>query len=178
MSEELKFFKSRMKDLSKKIVLGVKSYANIWYAVSQKMTSLNIFSSALPIEQMKSMTEGASCVKEGDYLAWSDMEWILHGQASIETVDKEEPCRGEPHVSLYYTRFPGMDSCMHHCKNLGTRVPSVTSFQDWVTLRNSLKKDIYDRGLNTLSLWLPVEDRKTEGEWNDFYTGNVLQNYT
>ena len=106
------------------------------------------------------------------------MEWILHGQASIETVDKEEPCRGEPHVSLYYTRFPGMDSCMHHCKNLGTRVPSVTSFQDWVTLRNSLKKDIYDRGLNTLSLWLPVEDRKTEGEWNDFYTGNVLQNYT
>ena len=130
------------------------------------------------MEKMKSMTEGGSCVEEGDYLAWGDMEWILHGQARIETVDKEEPCKGEPYVDLYYTRFPGWDTCMHHCQNLGTRVPPVTTFQDWDTLQRSLEVNLYDKGRNTLMLWLPVEDKKTEGEWRDFYTGSVLQNYT
>ena len=73
---------------------------------------MNIFSSALSIERMKRMTGGESCVEEGDYLAWEDMEWILHGQARKETVDTEEPCKGEPYVDLYYTRFPGWDACI------------------------------------------------------------------
>ncbi len=25
------------------------------------------------------MTKGGSCAEDGDYLAWGDMEWILHG---------------------------------------------------------------------------------------------------
>ena len=65
---------------------------------------------ALSIERMKRMTGGESCVEEGDYLAWADMEWS--GQARKETVDTEEPCKGEPYVDLYYTRFPGWDACI------------------------------------------------------------------
>ena len=91
------------------------------------------------------MTGGERCVEEGDYLAWADMEWILHGQARLETVDTEEPCKGEPYVDLYYTRFPGWVACMHHCENLGTRAPSVTSPQDWSTLQHSLKMNLYDK---------------------------------
>ena len=56
-----------------------------------KITNLNVFSSALPMEQIKRITEGEGCVEEGGYLAWKDMEWILHVQARLETVDKEEP---------------------------------------------------------------------------------------
>ena len=120
------------------------------------------------------MTEGGSCVEEGDYLAWGQMKWILHGQARIETVNQEEPCKGDAYVDLYYTKFPDMDVCMHHCENLGTRVPSVASFQDWTKLKMSL----YDKGVNALRLWLPVDDRMAEGEWRDFYTDKLMENYT
>ena len=41
-----------------------------------------------------------------------------------------------------------------------------------------MKKDLYDRGLNTLRIWLPIDDRKKEGAWKDFYTGTLMQNYT
>merc|ERR1712218_293213 len=126
-SEEVKESKSKPKDLSKKLVLGARSYGGrIWVAPTHKVTNLNIFSSSLTVEEMKTMTGEEGCMKEGDYLAWQDMEWILHGQARIETVDQEELCRGEPYVDLYNTKFPGMDACMQHCENLGTRVPSVS----------------------------------------------------
>ena len=137
ISEEVK--KSQIRDLRKKVVLGSRSYTDIWYAVSQKVANLNIFASALSIEMMESMTKGGSCVKEeGDYLAWGDMEWILHGQARIETTEKEEISNEKALVDLYYTPFPGMDSCMHHCENLGSRVPSVATFQEW-TKHSGLK---------------------------------------
>ena len=178
ISEEVKNSKNRPKDLSRKIVLGGRSYKGGWVATSNKVTNLNIFSSALSIEKMKRMTEGESCLEEGDYLAWGDMEWILHGQARIETVGMEEPCKGDPLVNLYYTKFPDIYSCIHHCENLGTRVPSVTNSQDWTTLRHFLKTNLFDKKLNTLFLWLPVNDRMKEGEWRDFYTDKVIQNYT
>ena len=177
--DELRNSKSRPRDLSKKLVLGAISYyGDVWLVPSNKVTNLNIFSSALPVEQMERMTKGGSCVGDGDYLAWADMEWILHGEARIETVNQEEPCKGDPYVDLYYSRFSSMDACMHHCQNLGTRVPSVTNSEDWLRLQSSLKTELYDKGRNTLRLWLPVDDQKTEGEWRDFYTGSVMQNYT
>ena len=179
ISEEVRDSKRQPKDLSRKLILGAISYGgSVYITQGQKVTNLNIFSSTLSIEEMKSITEGESCLMEGDYLAWEDMEWILHGQAGIETVEKENTCQVDPFLNLYYTRFPDMDACMHHCENLGTRVPSVTTSEDWATLQRSLKMNLYDRGLNTLRLWLPVEDRKTEGDWIDFYTGNALQDYT
>ena len=177
-SEEVKNSKNKPKDLSNKVVLGARSYGGIWFQPSQKVTNLNIYSSFLSIERMKNMTKDESCVEEGDYLAWGDMEWILHGQARIETVDKEEPCKGEPYVDLYYTRFPGWDTCMHHCQNIGTRVPSVNSFQDWAALQRSLKMDLYDKDLNTLELWLPINDKEIEGEWRDFYAKDMMGNFT
>ena len=177
-SEEVKDSKSPPRDLSRKLVLGGIAYAGAWKASSSKVTNLNIFSSALSIENLRSMTRGGSCIEEGDYLAWGDMVWILHGQARMETMDTEEPCRDELFVDIYHTKFPGMDSCMHHCQNLGTRVPSVTALQDWAKLQRSLKMQVYNKGLNTLELWLPIEDWRTEGQWKDFYTGRLLQNYT
>ena len=90
-------------------------------------------------------------------------------------MDQEELCKGEPFVDLYYTKFPaGMDACMHHCENLGTRVPSVSNLQDWTKLQIYLKTNLYE----IMRLWLPITNRKTEGEWIDFYTGSVLENFS
>ena len=120
----------------------------------------------------------ASCAEAGDYLAWGDMEWILHGRAKKETIEKEETCEEKPLVDLYHTPFPGMDSCMHHCENLGSRVPSVATFEEWTKLQAFLKKNLFEQGINALQLWLPIEDRETEGVWKDFYTKEVVQNWT
>ena len=65
------------KDLNTEIVLGSTPYGGFWLAPSHKVTNLNIFSSALSVEEMKSITgEEEGCIGEGDYLAWGDMEWI------------------------------------------------------------------------------------------------------
>ena len=175
---QVKNSESRPKDLSRKLVLGASSYGDSWDAVSQKVTNLDIYSSPLPIEKMERITRGGSCVEEGDYLAWEDMEWILHGQAKKETTEKEETCEEKPLVDLYYTPFPGMDSCVHHCQNLGSRIPSVTAFEQWTKLQTFLRKKLFAKGLNTLQMWLPISDRETEGVWKDFYTGQVVENYT
>ena len=61
-SEEVK--KSRPRDLRKKIALGARSYGGIWFQPSQKVTNLNIYSSAFSIEKMKSMTGGEVVLKK------------------------------------------------------------------------------------------------------------------
>ena len=38
---------------------------------------------------MRQETEAGKCIGDGDYLAWKDMEWNLHGGAVLETVDAE-----------------------------------------------------------------------------------------
>ena len=177
--EDVKNPKHRPRDLSKKLLLGVRSYGGSWYASALKVTNLDIYSSPLPIEKMKRITNGGSCGEEGDYLAWGDMEWILHGQARIEIIEREETCEEKPLIDLYYTSFPGMDSCMHHCQNMGTRVPSVASLNEWTKLQTFLQKKLFDKGLYTMQIWLPITDRKTEDDWKDFYTGRqIVQNFT
>ena len=76
---------------------------------------------------MKSMTQDENCVKDGDYIAWEDMEWILCGKARLETVDINEPYEGPPLANFFHTPFPTYYSCIH---NLGIRVPSVTTLKD------------------------------------------------
>ena len=141
------------------------------------MTNLEIFSSTLTTDKMESMTGGEKgCIEEGDYLAWGDMEWILHGHARKETTEKGETCE-KPFVDLYYTPFPDMDSCMHHCEKLGSRVPSVTTFEEWTKLQTFLKKKLFDKGTYTLKMWLPMTDKEIEGVWKDFYKKEVLENF-
>ena len=178
VSEEVKSSKEKPKNLSKKVVLGARAYAGGWRPMSSKVTDLNIFSSALSVEKMVSMTSEGTCAEEGDYLAWRDMEWILHGQAKIEVMDQEESCKGDPYVTLFYTQFKNMEACSRHCAKLGSRMPVVTEWQDWVKLRDFLKKEIYDKGRNSILLWLPVSDREQEGEWRDFYNASMIQNFT
>ena len=163
------------KDIGKKLVLGARSYGGSWRAYNTKVTGVNIFSSSLSVERMQRMTAEGICFEKGDYLAWEDMEWVLHGQARIGIIDHEVTCKRKSYTNLFYARFQDWETCMRHCKKLGSRVPSVSNFHDWLKLQKSLKEA---KVLNTMYFWLPISDRRKEGEWRDFYTGDVIQNYT
>ena len=170
---EIRNSSGRPKDLSRKLVLGARWYGGFWKTTNIKVTNLNIFSSFLSIEKMKNLTSERSCDYMGDYLAWKDMEWIIHGHARVETAEREETCQKEPVVDFYFSKFQGMQSCMHHCQNLGSRVPSVFPFVEWTKLRAFLKEKLFDKGLYT-QMWLPIK-QKNEAFWEDFYTGEMLQ---
>ena len=84
-------------DLTEKIMIGAVRFAAGWKLANNKVTSMNIFSSALSLNTMKDQTEHnpENCDSEGDYLSWEEMEWETHGDASIDIVNKEQPCKKE-----------------------------------------------------------------------------------
>ena len=118
--------------------------------------------------------EGDSEIK-GDYLSWTEMKWNLHGVTVIETVDSKELCLADSLVNLFFTEFPSMESCMYFCQNLGTRVPSVATLEQWIDYENVLKQILNSskrrKGVN--GIWLALDDKDTEGEWRDFYDQQV-----
>ena len=69
-------------DLSGKLILGsyYDTYFAKWYESSNKLTKLEIFSSALTVEKMMEYTKGEGCGDDGDYLSWDEMVWNLHGE--------------------------------------------------------------------------------------------------
>ena len=73
-------------DLSGKLILGSYYRTDIskWLQSSNKLTKLEIFSSALAVEKMIEYTVGEGCADDGDYLSWNDMQWSLHGIAKVE----------------------------------------------------------------------------------------------
>ena len=160
-------------DLTGRIILGaVLNSDGTWTTRSNKVTNLNIFSSALSVEKMQEYTGGGQCGEEGDYLSWDQMHWTLYGDAVIEEVDGDEPCEGEPPLNFYPAPFHGMESCMQFCQNLGSRSPSVTDLQQWESLRILLRKKIPRE-----FVWLSIDDTQKEGEWRDYYTQHIL-NFT
>ena len=160
-------------DLTGKIVLGTYQYVT-WRAISNKVTNLNIFSTALTVDQMKESTKGGSCVAEGDYLAWRDMHWNLKGHAVIETVNVEEPCMQNPSINLYPAGFSKMEECMQFCEKMESRSPPVTTLKEWTTVQSFLK---HDETNDLPGIWLALDDKECDLEWKDYYNGKNL-NFT
>ena len=153
----------------RKLILGshyYTPYAN-WYASSNKVAKLDIFSSALGVEKMIKFTRGEGCGDNGDYLSWDEMKWNLHGEAIIEHFEADETCI-VPSLNYYAAGFE-WKSCMHFCENLGGgRVPPVSSLLQWERVRSfSIEKDLSQ-------FWVPIHDGDKEGEWRDFYNHQLL----
>ena len=73
-------------DLSGKVVLGSFYHSGKakWQLTSNKLTKLEIYSSALAVEKMTEFTKGEGCGHDGDYFSWDKMQWNLNGGAKIE----------------------------------------------------------------------------------------------
>ena len=86
-------------NLSSKVILGTfyKTADSWWEPSSNKVTKLEIFSSALTVEKMLKYTKGEGCGDEGDYLSWTEMQWNFHGGAKIEQMETEETCTMQPY---------------------------------------------------------------------------------
>ena len=142
-------------DLTGRLVFGAVEYAaGSWMMISNKVANVNVFSSALNVEEMQKRTQGGECAGEGDYLSWEDTQWSLHGKAAIEIVESAELCNEKPLVDLYTTPLAGarMESCMQFCENVASRVPSVTTLAQWSALRNFLSRAYDEKALYTLDL--------------------------
>ena len=72
-------------DLSGKLILGSVYYTvgAYWRQLGNKLTKLEIYSSALTVEKMMQFTKGDGCGGDGDYLSWDEMQWNLRGEAKI-----------------------------------------------------------------------------------------------
>ena len=122
-------------DLSGKLVLGVFRSRGGWNAVPNKVTNLNVFSTAHSVEVMEQNTQGEECIEDGDYLAWKDMQWTLYGEARIETVPIEEPCIGDPVFDIYDLQgepnsLQNPEGCINLCENLGSQAPSFATIEE------------------------------------------------
>ena len=107
------------------------------------------------------------CGEEGDYLAWSETQWTLHGEAALEEMDSKEPCEKELWLNIYKASFTKMESCMHHCEKLGVRAPSVVTQEEFSAYEDFLKQHFYGKGKSD-TFWMSVTDEEEEGVWRDF----------
>ena len=143
------------KDLTGRLIFGAVEYSvGRWVVISNKVANVNVFSSALSVEEMQKRTQGGECAGKGDYLSWEDTQWSLHGKAAIEIVESAELCNEKPLVDLYTTPLAGarMESCMQFCENVASRVPSVITLAEWSALRDFLSRAYDEKALYTLDL--------------------------
>ena len=160
-----------------RILLGRSKWPtnNEWIHSNNKVANLNIFSLALSLEEMLTMTSQSSeeCGKNGDFFAWDSMVWILKGSALLEEWQKDDIC-SEPMIHIFNTRFPSWDSCVQHCEKINSRIPSVVTLKEWERLQSFFQKNVYDKGLDIKEFWLSITDEKEEGQWADYYTNKKM----
>ena len=153
--------------------------------LSISVTKLNMFFTSLPMDLMRDMTssESPECGRSGDFLTWerASESWVLKGKA--RKLNFLGPCQRESSLSIFALGFPSAATCMDLCKKLGTRSPPVRTLKEWQNLTKEIELLTANKYNN--DLWLAIRfDNKTKDEqlvggvWRDFYTGEILENYT
>ena len=148
MLEEEVELKSKPDNLNLVSGSRISISSGIIYEDPGQITNLNIFSSALTVEQMKSMTTPGEqeCGLEGDFLSWEksveEEQWTLHSKARWVDFDGgfEGPCRAEAKMNVFPMNEEHDHSmCMKHCEKLGGRSPSVKTERQWENLLKEVK---------------------------------------
>ena len=173
------------------------------YEQPGQTTNLNIFSSALTVDQMKSQTRPGEvgCGLEGDFLSWSksveEEQWTLHSKARWVDLDGglEGPCMEKGKISVFLMNEGHWHSeCMKHCGKFGGQSPSVKAENEWENLWKQVKAVSPDSSRLPELIWLSATEGDTglelgdldhwpegveaeEGVWRDYYTGEQLENF-
>ena len=172
------------KSLEGRLGLFKNYYNGFWYQSRQRLTNLNVYSSALTIDKMISITDGDDCAARGDYLSWRESQWNITGNIRQESVVKEEDLclRSTSNIVLFTDFFYDWEECMLFCEKFpNTRAPSVASEKEFLDVMRAVEKIIHDPqtgnlnpGAVSYAYWIPITDSKIEGEWVDFYTSDSV----
>ena len=141
----------------------------------------NIFSSSQSIEKMAAMTQagGQDCGAPGDFVSWEEADWKLHHLARRETVPElDGPCRVESAIQVFTADFKEFNHCMEFCQKLGKgRSPPIRTENELNTFKRELHAITPDIKV-FLWIWVAGKDDKQEAVWRDFYTDELVENYT
>ena len=165
-----------------------------------RITSLNMFSSALSIADMQNLTTAGEkmCGAPGDFLSWKKINWTLHSKARIIDIDgaSEGPCRRKSKVQVFPLEgYQNQGKCMELCQKLGGRSPSVKTHESWEYLFREDQHISSDPRKLPDYIWLAATEgnegsqlsrqenwpegiEAQEGKWRDYYTGDLLENFT
>ena len=159
---------------------------------SRKISNLNVFSSALPVERMQALTEvgGDECGSPGDFLRWDEVSLTLNDTAQLLKVDpKEGPCWKKSQLHLYSGEL-NQQECMQLCQKVGDgNSPPVGTLHQWQTFIKELEA-ITNQTSHFKPIWLSsvLGKIKMDGSllrfehwpenivpstdvWRDYYTG-------
>ena len=92
--------------------------SGMWLNLRTRLTNLNVFTSALKIDKMISITAGESCAEEGDYLSWREAQWNVTGDIDQKSVvEKEDLCnRSTSNIVVFPGSFVDWEDCMLFCQ--------------------------------------------------------------
>ena len=141
-------------------------------------TDLNIFSSALPVDQMIAQTspEAEECGLGGDFLNWEksfeENLWYLSSKARWVDLDGdlENPCAAKSTWNIFpANKSRSIFGCMDHCKKLGGLSPSVKTKKEWESFLEEMEALSPDPLRLPKNIWMSA----TEGIDDEWEVGDV-----
>ena len=147
-----------------------------------------------------------ACGLAGDFLSWEksleEGQWALHSKARWVELDGglESPCMAASKINIFPLIEGHRNShCMELCQKLGGRSPSVKTTEEWEGLWKQIESLRPDLSRPQNYIWLSATEgdigRKEESQlgdlehwpegvtaeeslWRDYYTGELLENFT
>ena len=175
--------KVRPKSLTGKITVFKYWEPGFAYQTRGILSNMNVFGSLLTIQDMVLITDSKDCAREGDYLAWGDMEWTITGSVDQETVDKElELCYRWSSIVLFTDWFLQWEECMMFCPKLQrARSPLTETVAQSIAVMNAVSELVYIPGTKIMypgvlcpAIWYSITDSEKEGTWIDYYSNKEV----
>ena len=173
----------RPKSLDGRLSLFKTFYTGYWYNSRNRFTNLNVYASALTVDEMINLTDGESCPGEGDYLSWKEAQWNVTGYIDQESIVKKEDMCYQPtsNIVLFTDIFLEWEECMLFCEKFpNTRAPSVASDKEFLDVMRATERIVidpetgYEWDGKVTGYWIPITDSKMEGHWVDYYTSDPV----
>ena len=141
-------------------------------ASEASVTNVNVHQDLIDLSQMTQISLTGEC-KRGDYLSWSDAEWIFNG--SVESVTTDYLCKtiSFPNLFPMSQEFPNQADCISLCPRIqaGGRLPSTASLTESQHLVQQILTMTDPKGGQTF--WAPFV-YISDNHYADIYTGQDM----
>ena len=128
------------------------------------------------MKKMKLLTSSKNCVVYDNdldaYLVWKDMTWERTGFVYEYKVELENVCKESDGITTLFmpTRYTSMRHCSHTCSKFQkSKSPFFESIKELRSFQEKLGN--FGKGL---AYFLSVSDKNDNGDWVDFYSGEVV----